>query len=1681
MKQKLLFVWVMFLTLVFSFNSIAAETEPNNVYTQASFLSLNGSDNGSFTKSVDNIDWWKVTVTQNGKLLVALQNNTDGTINMRLYDSNGSSYFQTRDISSGASNTVEYSHFLPGTYYLYVYSYSGTGNYTISNTFTLPALTTDTEPNDDANNANTLQLDIPVTGNVGYSGNGIRDEADWWKVTIPKNGKLSVTCTRHESSESTISFRLYNADKTSLLESRDVSSSTNVQTITETHLTPGTYYVKLDPYSPYMAIYTLSATFTHAEVETDTEPNNTADEAIVLPLDTEKTGHIGFSGSEEIDTYDWWKVSVDKDGMLEVNLQNLSSSEGTVNLRLYNANKTEYFDSKDAQRETDNTVRFTHLTPGTYYVYIYTYGGMAVYKLNATHTQPPAPTDTEPNDTPDEANELLLETIETGHVGYRGELEQDQVDWWKVTTPADGTLSVTLGNYPQSEQTLSFRIYNANKTDYLETADVQIGVTKTLSNPRLAPGTYYVRIEPYSTTNAVYSITADFTEPAWTIDSEPNDVASDAVEIALNSSATGHIGYQGSQERDTYDWWKVTTVEDGKLEVTLSNHETSEETMAMRLYAPNGETYYDYCDISIGNTDAVEHTHLTPGTYYIRLYAYSTNASTYSITTDFTPAPVAIDSEPNDVASDAATIALNGSATGHIGYSGSQPRDVYDWWKVTTEENGKLEVTLSSHETSEVTMALRLYAPNGYNYYDSKDISTGNTGSVEHRYLTPGTYYIWVYGYSNESAIYSITTDFTIPSVAVDSEPNNVKSDAVAINFDENYTGHLGYTGSTPKDEYDWYKIETPKGGVIEMIMHNLPESESSMNTRVYDEEDIQLLSKDISSGENIYTFSTPFVETGTYYVRLYRYGNYQAVYSFNCRFIPAPEAKFEFSQTLSTFAFTDKSTYNPVEYSWDFGDGATSTKVNPQHTYTAPGEYEVCLTVSNDIGETTYCDYMVIEGIRQVETRKAGNTGDVTFSVYGGGFDENTTFKFTKDGYTNLTADNVTLIDRGVLQGTFDMRGVAEGTWNVVVEVTGQAAMQMDNAMEVVTGTPADPWVEVNGRGKILFGRWQTYTITLGNNGNVDAHGVPLWITFSQDAEIEFKDVVFDMVTESQDSKYDGIKEEIPLYFDVDSVFGEPIPSRVYPLYVPVIPAGQTVTAQIRLKSEGNISLKVWINPPYFQSPMNRQLADCIRNAQIRGVLGAIPGVDCLYSGMSIFYDPFEAPLPENDKPKTWGSRLWNTAGSVFSAAWTCGSDMLPIGAVGKLVVKASSFAMDSYGNYSAIKECEDAFKNKSAKEKDIRAVSSFDPNEIVGPEGYGDNNYILRQNEMAYTIFFENKNTATAPAQEVFVTDMLDLDVFDVEDFSFGKITFGSHTIQPPLNIDEFTTDVDLRPEKNTIVRITATLNKETGELKWSFVSLDPETMILTEDPDGGFLPPNVTSPEGEGSVSFLIGIKDEIGDGDMIKNKATIVFDLNEPIVTNEYINVFDELAPLSNIDAIPATSEVVDIPLSWDGNDTGAGVRTYSIYVSSGDSTYLWLGNTNKTEAVFTGLHGSNYGFNIVAADSLGNTEPLRTTFDAQISIENETSGIENAKLNFAAKVYPNPFDNKLNIAGKNPTTGDIRVQLMNISGQVISDKLFNAVPAGDFNLEIYTNNRPAGIYIVKITVAAGVAVRRIYKK
>jgi PKD repeat protein len=79
-------------------------------------------------------------------------------------------------------------------------------------------------------------------------------------------------------------------------------------------------------------------------------------------------------------------------------------------------------------------------------------------------------------------------------------------------------------------------------------------------------------------------------------------------------------------------------------------------------------------------------------------------------------------------------------------------------------------------------------------------------------------------------------------------------------------------------------------------------------------------------------------------------------------------EANFSSSKAADlaplTVEFNDTSAGNPTLWSWDFGDGSTSTLQNPSHTYTDIGTYTVILEVSNEYGSDTKIQWDYIHAL---------------------------------------------------------------------------------------------------------------------------------------------------------------------------------------------------------------------------------------------------------------------------------------------------------------------------------------------------------------------------------------------------------------------------------------------------------------------------------------------------------------------------------------------------------------------------------------------------------------------------------------------------------------------------------------------------------------------------------------------
>jgi len=168
---------------------------------------------------------------------------------------------------------------------------------------------------------------------------------------------------------------------------------------------------------------------------------------------------------------------------------------------------------------------------------------------------------------------------------------------------------------------------------------------------------------------------------------------------------------------------------------------------------------------------------------------------------------------------------------------------------------------------------------------------------------------------------------------------------------------------------------------------------------------------------------------------------------------VSPPVAGFSGSPTSGdaplTVNFTDESTNNPTSWSWDFGDGATSTSQNPSHEYTVAGTYTVSLTVTNSAGSDTESktDYITVS--------EATNPPVAAFSGSPTSGEVPLTVNFTDESTNSPTSWSWTFGDGGTSTAQNpSYEYAAAGTYTVELTVTNAYGSDTETKTDYITVT---------------------------------------------------------------------------------------------------------------------------------------------------------------------------------------------------------------------------------------------------------------------------------------------------------------------------------------------------------------------------------------------------------------------------------------------------------------------------------------------------------------------------------------------------------------------------------------------------------------------------------------------------
>ena len=634
-------------------------------------------------------------------------------------------------------------------------------------------------------------------------------------------------------------------------------------------------------------------------------------------------------------------------------------------------------------------------------------------------------------------------------------------------------------------------------------------------------------------------------------------------------------------------------------------------------------------------------------------------------------------------------------------------------------------------------------------------------------------------------------------------------------------------------------------------------------------------------------------------------------------------------------------------------------------------------------------------------------------------------------DGYDHTKVTNAA----DMAMAHFDMTGQPTGQYDVIVGTD-----TLYKALQVEAGQYPDVWCQIGGGDKMLMGKWKNFTIEYGNPTNAPAYNVPLFLFFDdKDGKLE---VSFDFeVIKGSDAFSDEAVEALEQLGDyalVTDEQGNSIGVRGYAFLVPYVAPNSVNQRTFRLRlpadypgdREVNVVAAVYDSFGAFSDDdvapdkLNRALdeddkelirmtynterinwANCVMEYIGWGVIGesisVVPFMGCFYNSMRTSY-AFQ--FEDAGTPERWSNLLWNSGGMLIS----CATDAFPPTLAAKCFATLIAFAWNGVANYQTLKGC---LAGKKTTKK-IKGVFSYDPNEMIGPWGYDDvAHYIQPIHQMPYTVTFENKASASAPAHEVFVTDTLDAARYDLSSFSFTAFGWADkHVSLNEWGCKAFTRDVAYTVGgKNIIVRVSAQYDETTGVARWSFASLDKSGNEI-DDPDLGFLVPNNDNGDGEGFVAFTVNHKEGLATKSRISNKATIVFDVNAPITTNTYTNTIDTDYPTSSITGLKESDG--KIAVSFKGKDGTSGVASFNVFAfKNGGEPELVAGNITGSKVNVPCEPGTHYGFCVIATDNVGYNEPKDIVPEMDITTSG-TSTATTVTVQVAEAGYATFYDSQL---------------------------------------------------------------------
>jgi len=481
------------------------EKENNATPSLANELKLNANYSGAICESGDT-DYFKFTTTEAGAVSLGVTHalvsglETSSCYRLCFYsDATCSDEIYSMYIDGAETSVSTPKVGLPkGTYYVKMTS----GSYAVPGVpYTLKvnyekSSQWETESNDTVTLADSIKVNTDYNGTIhDYS------DYDYYKFTLSDAGKVQLKFTHPliSGAETSTCYYVYIYNDAALEnELCYIASKGSDKSISspEIGLPKGTYYIKVyDGYETPYTTYGLRVNYTKSS-NWEREFNETATTATTIKSGQTYSGAIT-DGSDE----DYYKIKVSNDGYITVNLKHSASgTNGIYNLYVYDSKMNEVAYRNIKASEKDYTTAKIGLKKGTYYILVDNSSvNTGTYKLKVT-AKKASDWEKEINDSTSAATKISV-----GKTVKGATVDSGDNDYYKFTLSSATYVNVSMTHeemggtntvwyvtiYDKNGNRIS---YSSDSYMYVEAGEVYDETTPV----KLAKGTYYVAVDPYS-------------------------------------------------------------------------------------------------------------------------------------------------------------------------------------------------------------------------------------------------------------------------------------------------------------------------------------------------------------------------------------------------------------------------------------------------------------------------------------------------------------------------------------------------------------------------------------------------------------------------------------------------------------------------------------------------------------------------------------------------------------------------------------------------------------------------------------------------------------------------------------------------------------------------------------------------------------------------------------------------------------------------------------------------------------------------------------------------------------------------------------------------------------------------------------------------------------------------------